>query len=68
MNDDKDEKYTEEILDLLPLYKKELSKYSNNSLENTIQKKIDIKQLGKKHLVGEVYGVIKKYFLKKQIN
>ena len=26
MNDDKDEKYTEEILDLLPLYERELSK------------------------------------------
>ena len=48
MNDDKDEKYTEEILDLLPLYEKELSKYSNNSLENTIQKKNRYKAIKKK--------------------
>ena len=48
MNDDKDEKYTEEILDLLPLYERELSKYSNNSLENTIQKKNRYKAIKKK--------------------
>ena len=48
MNDDTDEKYTEEILDLLPLYEKELSKYSNSSLENTIQKKNKYKNIKKK--------------------
>ena len=48
MNDDKDEKYNEEILDLLPLYEKELSKYSNSSLENTIQKKNKYKAIKKK--------------------
>ena len=48
MNNDKDEKYTEEILDLLPLYERELSKYSNNSLENTIQKKNKYKAIKKK--------------------
>ena len=48
MSNDKDEKYTEEILDLLPLYERELSKYSNNSLENTIQKKNRYKAIKKK--------------------
>jgi hypothetical protein len=48
MSNDKDEKYTEEILDLLPLYESELSKYSNNSLENTIQKKNKYKAIKKK--------------------
>ena len=48
INDDKDEKYTEEILDLLPLYEKELSKYSNNSLENKIKKKNKYKAIKKK--------------------
>ena len=48
MNNDKDEKYTEEILDLLPLYEKELSKYSNSSLENTILKKNKYKAIKKK--------------------
>ena len=45
---DSEKKFTEEILYLLPLYEKELSKYSNNSLENTIQKKNRYKNI-KKH-------------------
>ena len=62
MNDDKDEKYTEEILKLLPLYEKELSNYSNSSLENTILKKNKYKAIKKNLLVGEEYGVIEKFF------
>ena len=45
---DKEKKFTEEILCLLPLYEKELSKYSNNSLENTIQKKYRYKAIKKR--------------------
>ena len=48
MRDDKDDKYTQEILRLLPLYERELSKYSNSSLENTIQKKNNYKAIKKK--------------------
>ena len=44
----KEKKFTEEILYLLPLYEKELSKYSNNSLENTIQKKNRYKAIKKR--------------------
>ena len=33
ISNDKDEKYKDDILQLLPLYEKELIKYSNNSLE-----------------------------------
>ena len=44
----KDNKFTEEILYLLPLYEKELSKYSNNSLENAIQKKNRYKAIKKR--------------------
>ena len=40
--------YTEEILELLPLYERELSKYSNNSLENAIKKKNLYKEIKKK--------------------
>ena len=43
-----EKKFTEEILYLLPLYEKELSKYSNNSLENTIQKKNRYKYIKKR--------------------
>ena len=48
MNDDTDEKYTEEILDLLPLYEKELLKYSNNSLEKNKKIKSIYKKFKKK--------------------
>ena len=40
--------YTEEILELLPSYERELSKYSNNSLENAIKKKNLYKAIKKK--------------------
>ena len=43
-----DKNFSEEILYLLPLYEKELSKYSNNSLENTIQKKNRYKAIKKR--------------------
>ena len=44
----KDIKITEEILYLLPFYEKALSKYSNNSLENAIQKKDRYKAIKKR--------------------
>ena len=40
--------YKKEILELLPLYEKELVKYSNNSLENNIKKKNIYKGIKKK--------------------
>ena len=43
-----DKNLSKEILYLLPLYEKELSKYSNNSLENTIQKKNRYKAIKKR--------------------
>ena len=65
MNDDVDEKYTEEILDLLPLYEKELSKYSNSSLENTIQKKNRYKAIKKKSFSWRGYWSDRKLFFEK---
>ena len=44
---DKDERYKGHILSLLPLYEKELQKYSNNSLENSKKIKNKYKRLKK---------------------
>ena len=59
----KDKKFTEEILYLLPLYEKELSKYSNNSLENTIQKKNRYKAIKKRSFSWNGYWSDKKLFI-----
>ena len=48
INENTYKNYSEEILYLLPLYEKELSKYSNNSLENTIMKKNRYKAIKKR--------------------
>ena len=57
-----EEKYTEEILNLLPLYEKELSKYSNSSLENSIQKKNKYKAIKKKSFSWKGYWSDRKLF------
>ena len=62
MNDDVDEKYTEEVLNILPLYERELSKSSNSSLENTIQKKNRYKAIKKKSFSWGGFWSDKKLF------
>ena len=57
-----EKKYTEEILNLLPLYEKELSKYSNSSLENSIQKKNKYKAIKKKSFSWKGYWSDRKLF------
>ena len=47
ISNDKDERYKGDILSLLPLYEKELLKYSNNSLENNKKIKNKYKKLKK---------------------
>ena len=47
IKDNNDDSYKEEILSLLPLYEKELMKYSNNSLEKNIKYKNIYKSLKK---------------------
>ena len=60
--ENKESKITEEILYLLPLYEKELSKYSNNSLENTIQKKNRYKNVKKRSFSWNGFWSDKKLF------
>lgn len=43
LKDELEYEYIDEILRLLPLYEKELMKYSNNTLEQNIKKEMDIK-------------------------
>ena len=62
ISNEKDEKYKTDILELLPLYEKELLKYSNNSLEKNIKIKNIYKKLKKNSFSWHGYWSDRKLF------
>ena len=62
LKDELEYEYIDEILILLPLYEKELMKYSNNSLEKNIKKKNRYKIIKKKSFSWDGFWSDKKLF------
>ena len=62
LKDELEYEYIDEILKLLPLYEKELMKYSNNSLEKNIKKKNGYKIIKKKSFSWNGFWSDKKLF------
>ena len=62
LKDELEYEYIDEILKLLPLYEKELMKYSNNSLEQNIKKKNGYKMIKKKSFSWNGFWSDKKLF------
>ena len=67
LNEEFDTSFKKTILEILPNYEEELLKYSNNSLEKNIKKKINIKDSKFNALVGKDSGVIEICFSEKMI-
>ena len=62
LKDELDYEYVDEIMRLLPLYEKELMKYSNNSLEKNIKKRNRYKIIKKKSFSWNGFWCDKKLF------
>ena len=65
LKDELEYEYVDEIMHLLPLYEKELMKYSNNSLENNIKKRNRYKIIKKKSFSWNGFWSDKKLFYEK---
>ena len=65
LNEEYDDKYEKDILELLPLYEKELDKHSNNSLEVNKQNKHIYKVIKKKSFSWGGYWSDRKLFYEK---